>query len=202
VLEVVERILAALIILALVVLLIFLAYPVAPRTDTGPVSSGRQQQAQRQEPPAQQAPPNNRTPPAPQPNTPAPGTPTPPANTPPAPQTPPNPEVQSDNRPGDIDNSRSCCNERPVRAQRRDVVQPRPRRPRQVVRQDCGDRGCGCCCGEGRRVRTAEVQRTPFWALPEPYWANRVPPPYWDERYPPLPPPAQWAQLPPGVCPP
>ena len=199
-LEVVERILAALIILALVVLLIFLAYPVAPRTDTGPVSTGRQQQAQRQESPAQQAPPNNRPAPAPQPSTPAPANPAPPANTSPTPsQASPSPDVQSDNRPGDIDNSRSCCNDRRARGRRRDAVQPRPRRPRQVVRQDCGDRGCGCCCGEGRRVRTAEVQRAPFWALPEPYWANRVPPLDWDERYPP---PARWAQLPPGVCPP
>jgi hypothetical protein len=188
------------------VLLIFLAYPVPPRQDAAPAPAGRQQQAQRQNtdtPPSQPATPNNRSTETPQPNTPAPASPPPPANTTPAPSQPnPRPEVESDNRPGDTDNSRSCCDYRPARGQRRDVVQRRPRRSRQVARQDCGGSGCDCCCGEGRRVRAAEERRVPFWSLPEPYWANRFPPPYWDERFPPPPPQDRWAQLPPGVCPP
>jgi hypothetical protein len=181
VLGIVERILAALIILALLTLLILLAIPQGPRESAGPVPSGSKrsaegkdrQEVQAEDKPAKKAPEE----PAREPAAAAPETKKPAATVHPASES----ERAQDSR---IEPTHRI-------AEGRHEPAHRIRRDRAVI-DDCGGNDCDCCCGRERRIRTVE-RRRPYWAEPErPYRVERSRP-YWAEP--------RWAQIPPGACP-
>jgi hypothetical protein len=200
VLEIVERILAALIILALLTLLIILAFPVPPRDNVAPPSGTRQ--AERGDPaPKSEPAPAPRVEPAPAPKT------AEPKSTPPAKQADPLPAPVEKKTAERLPESKGPTTVSPseprkpaitVREKtetervdvRRDEIVPHrrratyvPRREREAARRtwreplvarECEDDDCGCCGGDCRATGR------PYWAAPR------------RER---------WARLPAGVCP-
>lgn len=194
-LEIVERILAALIILALLTLLIILAFPVPARSPVAPTPSGDgQQEAQRREE-----------------TKPAPVTETKPAPTKPAETKPPEPkpvEKPAEPKPVELKKADRLPIEKdaPPRkpastvfakgdSERIDRAETHARRnsseapkgypirrvERDAIIEDCPEDDCDCFVKPARR--------RPFWAEPPP---RRVV----ERRYRPY-----WAQLPAGACP-
>jgi hypothetical protein len=189
VLEIVERILAALIILALLTLLIILAFPVPPRPAVAPAPSGdTPQEAQRDEtrPVETKTPPPKPAEPKPVDTRPVEPRPTEPKKAdrlpvekdpPPAPRKP---------APTVLAKSDSERVERAETHARRNISEapkshPIRRVERDVVVEDCPEDDCDCV--------ERPARRRPFWAEPP---APRVV----ERRHRPY-----WAQLPAGACP-
>ena len=204
-LEIVERILAALIILALLTLLIILAFPVPPRQTTGPTNAAQKPPSE----PVREA--DNRT--ATKNERPIKEA---------APEKPPQQPVKEapPSQPkSEVKGASSSETEADIRAEearRRAEIEERNRRKAKPLHRaearDCPDADCSrpvrsagvspcpdtagdCGCGDDRRRRTARRNTYPYWAEPRRRHAAREDDPDWyDERsFDPGPPP--------GTCP-
>ena len=201
--ENIERILAGLIILALLTLLILIAFPVS-RPEPGRVpGTGTSQEANR-------APATTQSTEKPPPPPPASETRTEQRPAEPPKKYQPQEEAQKRTRVGN--GSEQPTEQRSSEETGRDMERGR----RLSDGRDCNGSACDCsCCSRERRYRTVEREREYRTAerrhyrrkpapryLPEPddddgrYWAERRWRPYWadNSRY-------YWAQIPPGACP-
>jgi hypothetical protein len=203
--ENIERILAGLIILALLTLLILIAFPVS-RPEPGRVpGTGASQEANRAPAPTQTTEKPASPPPASETRTEQRPAEPPPKKTQPQ-EEPPKKSTKFGN--GSEQSTEQRYSEESGRAD--------TQRDRRVSDgRDCNGSGCDCCCGRERRYRTVErerryrtVERRQYRPkpaaryLPEPdddddrYWAER----HWRGRYWAYNQP-YWAQVPPGACP-
>jgi hypothetical protein len=201
--ENIERILAGLIILALLTLLILIAFPVS-RPEPGRVpGTGTSQEANRAPAPTQTTEKPASPPPASETRTEQ-----RPAETPKKPQPQEEPPKKTKVGNGSEQPTEQRYSEETGRT---DTQGDR----RASTDRDCDGRPCDCCCGRERRYRTVErerqyrtVERRPYRRKPAPrylpdpdddddrYWAERRRRgPYWAYNQP------YWAQIPPGACP-
>ena len=202
--EIVERILAALIILALLTLLIILAFPVSapspgPARTTTEVKPGDNKETETRVTEVK-TPQAVKPPPAVKPSEPSSAAPKPaeaakpdsdklPEQTQPvvAEVKRPTANHQSKADKVRIDELRVVDTPHRVETVRRDPAPPR--RKRRIVEEDCADDSCECCGCEERRPRLVERRRYAA-NRDRPYWANRGGRPYWAS-----------GQAPDGVCP-
>jgi hypothetical protein len=171
VLEIVERILAALIILALLTLLIILAFPVPARQSTGPAPTPSKNETPRRDGSARGR------------------------DTPPAPLQPDIGGSSSGQTEAELraEDARRRA-EDDARA-RENAYRERRRPIRRADSRGCPNDGSDCGCDHDRRRRVVRRSTLPYWAEPRRRYAVRDEDPDWfDERgYDPGPPP--------GTCP-
>ncbi len=208
-LEIVERILAALIILALLTLLIILAFPVPPRQTAGPPTAAPKPGEVADTPAPARPAPRQTAEPVP-----------PPAKAPEQPAPAPQPDVAGDSAAQREADRRAEENRRRAEAEalrhKRAVQRAEcsgegcgrglrtthirdcpeggcPRRPiRRPVLKDCPD-GARDCCPEERRHRYVKRNNLPYWKDPR-YAVSEDDPDWYDERIAAIGPP-------PGACP-
>jgi type IV secretory pathway VirB10-like protein len=202
--ENIERILAGLIILALLTLLILIAFPVS-RPEPGRVpGTSTTQEANRAPPPTQTTEKPASPPPASETRT---------EQRPAEPPKKPQPLEETPQKNTRVGNGSEQSTEQRYSEESGRADTRRDRRA--SADRDCDGRSCDCCCGRERRYRTVErerqyrtVERRQYRRkpaaryLPEPdddddrYWAERRRRgPYWAYNQP------YWAQIPPGACP-